>query len=75
MDREPCQREIKNKILKIEITKIYWQHHGRYESPKIHLPLLKEGHKRIVRLMQVMGFKSIQKRNSKRQLIQIIIYL
>ena len=70
LDREPSQREIENKKLKLEIAKIYWQHSGRYGSPRIHRQLVKEGHncniKRVVRLMRVLGLKAIQKKKFKK---------
>jgi transposase InsO family protein len=70
LDREPSQREIKNKKLKLEIAKIYWQHSGRYGSPRIHRQLVKDGHtcniKRVVRLMKVMGLRAIQKKKFKK---------
>ncbi|MCF8002448.1 MAG: IS3 family transposase [Halanaerobiales bacterium] len=70
LNRKPTQRELKNKQLKQEITKIYWQHNGRYGTPRIHRQLLKDGHKcnikRIARLMQVLGLKAIQKRKFKK---------
>ena len=70
LGREPSQRKIKNEKLKLEIAKIYWQHSGRYGSPRIHRQLIKEGHdcniKRVVRLMRVMGLKAIQKKKFKK---------
>ena len=70
LDREPSQRKLENDKLKLEIAKIYWQHRGRYGSPRIHRELLKNGHKcnikRVVRLMSVMGLKAIQKKKFKK---------
>jgi len=66
LNREPSQRQLENKKLKDKIAEIYWQHSGRYGSPRIHRQLIKEGYncniKRVARLMRVMGLKAVQKR-------------
>jgi len=70
LNREPSQRQITNKQLKLKIAEIYWQNKGRYGSPRIHRKLKKDGYhyniKRIERLMKEMGLKAIQKRKFKR---------
>ena len=47
LDREPSQKGIENKKLKLEIAKIYWQHSGRYGSPRNNRQLVKKGHNLI----------------------------
>jgi len=70
LNREPSQRQLENKKLKDKIAEIYWQHSGRYGSPRIHRQLIKEGYncniKRVARLMRVMGLKAVQKRKFKK---------
>jgi len=70
LNRKPSQRQLENEKLKIKIAEIYWQHKGRYGSPRIYRQLKQEGYnyniKRIERLMNVMGLKAIQKRKFKR---------
>jgi len=70
LNREPSQRQLENEKLKLKIAEIYWQHKGRYGSPRIYRQLKKEGYnyniKRIERLMNVMELKAIQKRKFKK---------
>jgi len=70
LNREPSQRQLENEKLKIKITEIYWQHKGRYGSPRIYRQLKKEGYnyniKRIEKLMNIRGLKAIQKRKFKK---------
>jgi len=70
LNRKPSQRQLENEKLKLKIAEIYWQHKGRYGSPRIYRQLKKEGYnyniKRIERLMNVMELKAIQKRKFKK---------
>jgi transposase InsO family protein len=70
LNRKPSQRQIENEKLKLKIAEIYWQHKGRYGSPRIYRQLKKEGYnyniKRIERLMNVMELKAVQKRKFKK---------
>ncbi|GHO68427.1 hypothetical protein KSC_073190 [Ktedonobacter sp. SOSP1-52] len=56
MKRPPSQREREDGEITKEIVKIYFQHQGRYGSPRIHEQLRDEGihvgRKRVVRLMK-----------------------
>ena len=56
MKRPPCAREREDGNITQQIVKIYYQHKGRYGSPRIHEQLRDEGihvgRKRVVRLMK-----------------------
>ena len=70
LNRKPSKRQLENEKLKLEIAKIYWQHSGRYGSPRIYRELRKDGYncniKRGTRLMSLMGLKAIQKKKFKK---------
>lgn len=70
LNKKPSKNQLFNEELKIKIAEIYWQHKGRYGSPRIHKQLRKEGYavniKRVTRLMRIMGLKAIQKRKFKK---------
>ena len=59
MQRKPSKRAIENEVLSQHIKRIFEEHKGRYGSIRIAKSLEKEGisanHKRIGRLMRVMG--------------------
>ena len=70
LNKAKSKNQLFNEELKLKIAEIYWQHKGRYGSPRIHKQLRKEGYainiKRVTRLMRIMGLKAIQKRKFKK---------
>lgn len=62
-------RELANRLLKLEIERIYQQQKGRYGSPRVTHQLRREGqrcnHKRVERLMREQGLRGCSSRKRR----------
>lgn len=62
-------RELANRLLKLEIERIYHQQKGRYGSPRVTHQLRREGqrcnHKRVERLMREQGLRGSSSRKRR----------
>jgi len=62
-------RELANRLLKLEIERIYQQQKGRYGSPRVTHQLRREGqhcnHKRVERLMREQGLRGCRSRKRR----------
>ena len=67
--RLPSQRALSNAQLDQTITQIYWQHKGRYGSPRIWEELVSQGipcsENRVARRLRILGLKAVQARKFK----------
>ncbi len=68
-DRLPSQRALSNAQLDQTITQIYWQHKGRYGSPRIWEERVSQGiscsENRVARRLQILSLKAVQERKFK----------